>query len=489
MEIDRQSKEQNRFMLAKTNQFLSEIIGESDYSFIYEKIGENIKNLFIDEFQDTSALQWENLKPILKDVLAENNFGMLVGDVKQSIYRWRNGDWRILNDIENEFGENVNYKKLDKNWRSARNIVQFNNDLFKNISQNFCDDIKKAYNDAEQIPQKNTDGLVSVDFVAHGKSWNTYETEDGENLMINAIAEKVKILLENGDAQSDICILCRNGKQIRMIAEKLPKLLPQVKIISEQAYVFSNSIELKMIICALRIIENPRNLVSAAALLKLQGAKICEITREKCEEEIIAKICELSGFSLKETVEKLYEKFGFYEKAISPFLSAFMDILLDFSAKKKSDINSFLEYWDEKLKDETLPLPANKNDKRDGIMALTIHKSKGLQFHSVIVAFADWAMSEHSSPFKQNLLWCSGKNEPFDIAMIPVEYSQILSKSEFYYDYEIETEAQNMDNLNVLYVALTRAQKNLFVLAKKQDKCIGKLIFDFSETIGETKSE
>jgi ATP-dependent exoDNAse (exonuclease V) beta subunit len=468
MQIDLQNKEQNRFMLAKTNQFLSEIIGDSDVSFIYEKIGAKVNSAVIDEFQDTSLLQWENFKPIIKNVLAENNFGMLVGDVKQSIYRWRNGDWKILNDIENEFGESVNYKELDKNWRSAKNIVEFNNNLFKKISQNFGVDIQKAYKDVEQIPEKNEDGFVSVDFVEAEKNGREIIRKYDE-IMIEKISEKINFLLESGVSQSDICILCRKGGQIRLIAEKLPKLLLEVKIISEEAYLFVNSKELRMIISALRIVENPQNLVSAAALLKLQNEKISEITKEKCEEKV-KEIRAFSKFPLNEIIDKLCKKFGFYEPEISPFLSAFMDKLL----AKNHDISAFLEYWDEKLKDETLPLPTHKNDKRDGILAMTIHKSKGLQFNSVIVPFVDWAMSEHSTPFKQNLIWADSA----DLALIPLEYSQKMSESEFAEEYISETEAQNMDNLNILYVALTRAEKNLFVLAKNQKNSVGGLIFD-----------
>ena len=463
-EIDLQNKEKNRFMLAKTNQFLSEIIGDSDISFIYEKIGAKINSVVIDEFQDTSVLQWENFKPIVKNVLAQNYFGMLVGDVKQSIYRWRNGDWRILNDIESEFGESVNYKELGKNWRSAKNIVQFNNDLFKKISLNFGADIQKAYKDVEQIPEKTEDGFVAVDFV---------EKENYNEIMIEKIAEKIVFLRENGVSQSEICILCRNGKQIRKIAEELPKILNGVKIISEDAYKFESSKEISMIIAALRIIENRQDLVSAAVILKLQGAKIHEINKEKCEKKA-AEIFSFSNFSLIETIEKLCGNFGFFDNEISPFLSAFTDKVL---SKNIADKSAFLEYWDEKLKDETLPLPTAKNDSRDGILAMTVHKSKGLQFHSVIVPFVDWAMSEHSTPFKQNLIWATSVKKPFDSALIPLEYSQKLSESVFAQEYEIETEAQNMDNLNILYVALTRAEKNLFVLAKNQKNSIGGLIY------------
>ena len=483
-EITNQNKEKNRFMLAKTNQLLCEIMGGTDTPFIYEKIGTNIKSIVIDEFQDTSTLQWKNFKPMLKNVLDENKFGMLVGDVKQSIYRWRNGDWKILNNIDNDenFAENAEFINLEKNWRSAENLVNFNNNLFENISKKSDCDIKKAYENVRQEINENG-GFVSIDFVPSGKLWNTYETEDGENTMINAIAGKVKLLLENAVEQSDICILCREKKQIRKIAEDLPKILPEVKIISEEAYKFEASREISMIILALQIINEPKNPIPQTNLLlkwgkiKKEELKIDEI--EKLTNELL-DIKALSKLPIYDLVIKLCNDFKFNNDSKSAdFLFAFMDKIVDYSAKNTNDISAFLEYWDEKLKDEALPMPTKKDDRRDGILLMTIHKSKGLEFHSVIVPFVDWSLGEYSAAFKENMLWCSGKTAPFDVPLIPIEYKKEMSVSQFSDDYECEKLAQNMDNLNVLYVALTRAAKNLLVLAKEKNSEISSLISSF----------
>jgi ATP-dependent exoDNAse (exonuclease V) beta subunit len=481
LEIDLQNKEQNKFMLAKTNQLLSEMIGEEDTSFIYEKIGAKIKSVIIDEFQDTSTLQWKNFSIMIKEILAENNFGMLVGDVKQSIYRWRNSDWKILNDMEN-------YENLEYNWRSAKNIIEFNNDLFDNISKDFAADIQKAYKDVRQkTPEKKEiiDGFVSVDFVRAERDGRK-TTLKFSDAVIEKLAEKISFLLENGVLESDICILCRSGKQIREIAEKLPKLLKtKVKIISEQAYKLESSKEVRMIISALQIINEPNNPIHKVKLL-LKREKILPEDLAKLSNEDINNlskdISEISKLSFYDLIIKLCDLFEFNKTMKnSAFLFAFIDKVLDFARKNTNSIPKFLEYWDEKLKEENLPMPTGKNDKRDGILLMTIHKSKGLEFHSVIVPFLDWAMSEHSTLFKQNLLCCPGKSKPFDLAIVPVEHSKEASESLFKNEYEDEKLAQNMDNLNVLYVALTRAGKNLILIAKEPSKDSSKKDFKYKK--------
>lgn len=478
-EIQVQNDEKNRFMLAKTNQLLHEIIDDSDMPFIYEKIGANIKSIIIDEFQDTSTLQWENFKPLLD----KNNFGMLVGDVKQSIYRWRNGNWKILNEIDSDkdFAFNSEITSLEKNWRSAENIVKFNNVLFKKISKIFGKSDKnnaiyKAYKDVRQVHDFNKKGFVSVDFVPAGKKWNTYETADGENTMINAIAEKIEILLNSKVKQGDICILCRSKKDIRKIAEKLPKKI-NVNIISEEAFRFESSRELSVIISALKILSAPDNPVYKAELM----IKLGEISKNKLNLNDVNNLSDKylkdvdKNLPLYELIIKLCSIFEFNENSDSRFLFAFMEKILDFTSKNTSDISTFLEYWDEKLKDEAIPMPTKKGDKRDGILVMTIHKSKGLEFHSTIVPFVDWDLSDDT---KGELLWCSKKEEPFDAALYPIEYSKKTKQSAFKKEYDDETLAQNMDNLNVLYVALTRAAKNLFILAKEKNSEISKIISD-----------
>jgi len=484
-----QNSEQNRFILANTGQILSSLLQNGDAAFLFEKIGAQIENIVIDEFQDTSALQWQNFRVLIQEILSSGTrFGLLVGDVKQSIYRWRGSDWRILNNIEEELGNYAVYRNLDTNHRSARNIIEFNNNLFSTIvsllqpGENADLPYKKAYIDVEERVARTTNGFVSVEFIK--PNGNSYKNE-GSNLMIDSLAIKTHELLQNGVNQSEICFLCRKNKQVRQIAAELPaaysKLFPEsserIFIISEDAYLFGSSRVLRILISALRTINDPADSVSLAELSFLlsedkQNFFNNDVAKKLLETYEIVEQANSSSSSgnLYGLIEELIRSFSLTSlPENSPFLFAFMDRLTDYVSRNQSDIGRFLDYWDEKLSKETLPVPTGKNDRRDGILALTVHKSKGLQFHTVVVPFVDWGMAEKSSPFKQNIVWseCSDKEKPFDFSLLPIEYNSQMENSLFADAFDTETQNLKMDNLNVLYVALTRAECNLIILAKR----------------------
>ncbi|MDR0304054.1 MAG: UvrD-helicase domain-containing protein [Chitinispirillales bacterium] len=490
--INEQSKDMNRFILGNVNQLLSKFVKEEDASFIFEKIGANIHSIVIDEFQDTSQLQWEIFKNLIFGIiLPQGNFAMLVGDVKQSIYRFRNGDWRILNDIKDEFekrgykeNERIEYKSLDVNYRSLKNIVEFNNRVFSYsaeiLQDNDAKPFKKAYGDVIKGIKYQNDcvkkGFFSVDFTERsgkGKSKDGENDKDYDDIVMEMIAQKIKLLLDKGVKSNDICILCRKNKQIETIARKLPKKLPDklssVKIVSENAYLFANSKELKMIIFALKIILNPQDYVSMANLcINLGKLEAKDVNAEKCLEITKEIREEFSSLPLYDLIVKLCAFFKFETEKNSAFLFAFMDNVLDFVSKNVSDVGAFIDFWEEKLSKKTLPLPT-KERKDNEILAMTIHKSKGLEFHSVIIPFCDWELKEHSNGIKQNIVWCERENKekPFNFALLPIEYSAIMGNSDFADEYAQETIYSQMDNLNILYVALTRAKNNLCVIAQK----------------------
>ncbi|MDR1726747.1 MAG: UvrD-helicase domain-containing protein [Acidobacteriota bacterium] len=484
--IEAHDKEQNRFVLANTNQLLGGLVGKDDSSFVFEKIGAQIRHVVIDEFQDTSELQWKNFKVLISEILATNSFGMLVGDVKQSIYRWRNGDWRILNDIENELGDRAGCRSLDANYRSAREIVEFNNALFEGSANDLQKDARqpfaKAYVDVRQKQRRECQGYVSVDFVEAEKDGRNTVKRYSE-VVVGRLAEKIKLLLDGGVRQGDICILCRKNKQIRQIADELPKVFAErypdagesVKIISESAYRLGGSKAVRLLVAALRLVNEPRNPALAAELyLGWKNGDPAELSRGAIDG-VLADIEARKTRSLPEWVEELCRKFfapadGGADLRAGEDVLAFMDKLTDYLSRNTPDIGRFLEHWDEKLSKETLPLPVK--GVRDGILAMSIHQSKGLQFHTVIVPFADWPMAEKSGAFKQQVVWCEAaqKRHPFDFTLLPLEYNSQMECSLFAPEYAEETDNLKMDNLNLLYVALTRAEKNLLVLAKEPGK-------------------
>ncbi|MDR0518196.1 MAG: UvrD-helicase domain-containing protein [Fibromonadaceae bacterium] len=458
--ISVKNKEENRFILAGANRLLSGLIGEQDSSFVYEKIGTQIQSIIIDEFQDTSELQWKNFRNLISEILANNRFGMLLGDVKQSIYRWRNSDWKILNNITKDIPQ-VKIETLGMNYRSAKNIVEYNNFLFKNAAEKIgIEAIKTAYCDVAQKNIETESGYVSVHFVA-GKIHNSYKTENSENVMLDEIEKQIETLLHGGVSEGDICILCRKNEQIRKIANRISNR----KIISEEAYQLKSSKEIQMLISAFKVIAEPRDYIAKAEIFLAENGNINELLKEKVENILAGIDTKLPLYELAET---LCRKFKFNEKKeCSAFLFAFMDKLADYISKNTGDVKKFLEYWEERLCEESLPLPLK--GKRDRILIMSIHKSKGLQFHSVIVPFVDWAMNEHSKQFNEHIILCE-KKEHLDLEIMPVEYKEKMKNSIFAEEYRTESEAQKMDNLNVLYVALTRAEKNLIVIAREPSK-------------------
>jgi len=450
--INEHNAEQNRFMLAKTSQLLSEMVGERDASFVYEKIGAEIKHVVIDEFQDTSTLQWRNFRVLISEILSSNRFGMLVGDVKQSIYRWRNGNWRILNNIEESLGGLADYRTLDVNYRSDRIVVEFNNRLFKQAAAGLSNPLQKAYAAVEQKSvDKSGSGYVSVDFT------DKDDSRDYNEAVIDLVAEKIRRLLDSGVSVPDICILCRTNQQIRDMAAALPARLEGIKIISEEAYQLGASGDLQIITAALRYVSDPSDSVSGYILRE----KLSGVSSYKGAADV--DIHFPTRLPLYELILEIVRRFNLQESA---FLYAFMDRTADYLSRNTADIRAFLDYWDTKLSGESVPLPTGKDSSRDGILAMSIHKSKGLQFHTVIVPFADWDIAPKSSFYRQNLLWCSGEQPPFDLSLLPIEYNDQMNNSLFSHAFADETEMLEMDSLNVLYVALTRAEHNLVIISK-----------------------
>ncbi len=264
--------ENNRFLLSDTNALLHRLVKEGDSSFVFEKIGTNIRNVMIDEFQDTSRMQWGNFKILLLEGLSQGADSLIVGDVKQSIYRWRSGDWGILNRLNDRIDHfPVRVKTLDTNRRSETNIIRFNNRIFTAAADYLngiykeqlgedCEDLKKAYADVEQQTPRTVDkGYIKVSFLEEDG-----ERDYAEQTLIS-MGKEVERLLSSGVRLNDIAILVRKNKNIPRIADYFDKEL-HYKVVSDEAFRLDSSQAIRILIDALRYLSNEENAIARAQL-------------------------------------------------------------------------------------------------------------------------------------------------------------------------------------------------------------------------------
>ena len=472
----------NRFLLSDTQQLLHSLIGESDSPFIFEKIGTQIEHVMIDEFQDTSTIQWRNFHVLLAEAMShEHTSNLIVGDVKQSIYRWRSGDWRLLNGIENQFSEQqIETRNLQTNYRSQRRVIAFNNAFFRHAAQLEylaqqelspleAEQLKKAYADVEQlIPDKREDaGLVDIRLLP---------AADYEESVLQLTSDIVASLMAQNVSQRSIAILVRNNASIPVIARHFLATMPGVSIVSDEAFRLDASSAVCLIVSALRLLVHPDDQLTKAAIVKTWQQDI--LHRAASDNELlladnnldallppdyIEAFTALRSLPLYELCERLYAIFRLSEiEGQGAYLCAFYDQLTDFIADNTSDIDTFLHEWDDNLHTKTI-----QSDETNGIRLISIHKSKGLEFAHVICPFCDWPL-EHTG----NVLWCTPTEAPFsDLPIAPIDYSQKHMMGTIYEpDYLQEHLQTTVDNLNLLYVAFTRACESLYVIGRRGAK-------------------
>ncbi len=497
-EVRTLNREHNRFLLSDTNALLHKLVHEGDSSFVFEKIGANIRNVMIDEFQDTSRMQWDNFRLLLLEGLSQGADSLIVGDVKQSIYRWRNGDWGILNSLgrnqskpqfcdtspQLSFPFPVRVETLKVNRRSETNVINFNNCLFtaavdylnslhlEELKEE-CFPLKRAYADVvQESPKTDSKGYVKVSFIEPDKEQNyTQKT-------LSAMGEEVQRLLSEGVKLNDITILVRKNKNIPPIADYFDKEL-HLPVVSDEAFRLDASLAICMLIDALRYLSNPEEKIAKASLItnyKLQitgGDKaepadwhdiLTADARTALPAEFVSRMDELRLMPLYELLEELFTLFnmGSIEKQ-DAYLFSFFDAVTEYLQNNSSDLDGFIRYWDETLCAKTIP-----SGEMDGIRIFSIHKSKGLEFHTVLIPFCDWKLENETY---NQLVWCTAPEPPYNaIDLVPVNYSSTMAESVYRQDYLNERLQLWVDNLNLLYVAFTRAGKNLILWSKKDQK-------------------
>ena len=444
----------NRFLLSSTNQLLSDMIGDSDAPFIYEKIGTQVKHLLIDEFQDTSTLQWSNFKRLLEETMssydakkARGTIGsMIVGDVKQSIYRWRDGDWKLLHNIKDEFADPdaTQIRDLDTNFRSEANIINFNNAFFLRL-KDICG-IESAYDDVAQKVKPGRIPKGEIEFIMM--------SESSYKLRHKMICDKVNDLIKSGVKAKDIAILGRNGNILKELSKSFMDYYPEIKVVSIESFILNTSKAVNTIVCALRLLLKPTDRILLATL-----AKDSEMSEEECSEAL--KDINATN-PLLDVVEEIFIRFNVERMTEeSAFVSAFFDNLKDFASKNTSTIRNFLKAWDEKISSKAI-----ETESVDGVKMMTVHKSKGLEFDNVIVADGSWP-----TKLERNTIWVELKEPPLSAVPITIiQASKSLEKTIFARDYKEECEQFVVDNMNLLYVAFTRAGKNLYYYGQTSKK-------------------
>ena len=475
--------EANRFLLSDTQQLLHALISDSDSPFIFEKIGTQLEHVMIDEFQDTSTVQWQNFKVLLEECMshahAEN---LIVGDVKQSIYRWRSGDWRLLNAIDQQFthaDQRLDIQPLKTNYRSGRNIIAFNNAFFieaarqeyENQRQDYptgAEQLRHAYDDVEQYWRQDAEpkGYVNIQLLPN---------DDYQEQTLKLVADTVEQLHAQGVPLQKIAILVRTNKHIPIIAEYFALQLPDIPIVSDEAFRLDASVAVTLLIQALHLLTHPDDMLAKATIAKLYQRTV--LGNSVAENELFLKdhsldallpadyiqqLPELLHLPLYELVERLYVLFQLSRlDEQSAYLCAFYDQLNKFTIDNSTDIDAFVQEWEQTIGSKTI-----QGDALHGVRILSIHKSKGLEFDHVIIPFCDWKL-EHA-----DILWCKPRQAPFDaLPIVPIDYSEKQLQGTIYEQDYLDERLQNtVDNLNLLYVAFTRAVNSLYVFGQRGTK-------------------
>ena len=515
--------ERNTLLLSEGNMLLRGIIGQNDAPFVYEKTGNYYNYFMIDEFQDTSVTQWENFKPLVSNSLAENHQNLVVGDVKQSIYRWRNSDWQLLNS---QLAKDLNQFKvqqtpLDANWRSSEKIVQFNNqffDLAKTLLQDsynyetegkeslLLDEYRKtillAYDDVQQkIKSKISDGYVQCNFI------DKTDKDEYQSETINKLIQNIKEVQDKGYKASDIAILVQKNNYGKTIAEALLKekknqdnynfevvsddtlfivssatvrflmglmhylLVPSDQIIKANVvYEFSNYLLPKLIKegnAPLRFASEGQQMLHFGTTSDKEFHFISTKVRHDYfpffdEAEKRSLIQHWAHLSLIDLTEELIHRYALDQlTGEQANLQAFKDVINDFSKRESGNLHKFVAWWDQY--GETVKLQTAAQ--RDAIRIMTIHKSKGLEFPIVFLPFCDWSFQPKVN--QTNILWYSTANTSYQqFPVLPVKFVKNLQNTEFSQSYYTELLLSYIDNLNVLYVAQTRAIKGLYLFAE-----------------------
>lgn len=504
-------QEEEVIMISDLPDFLSQIIDDSGSPFIYEKVGNRYKHFLIDEFQDTSRLQWRNFKPLLLESLSQegylsgaSNENIIVGDAKQSIYSWRGGDPSLLlRGIAQDFPEST-WENNTTNYRSAKEIVAFNNALFSRgsvlmselmgdlIDLKGVEAFRDAYTGVEQEvadQNANVSGLVHVEFL-------NSERRDFKELAMARTFETLENLLAEGHDMNDMAMLVRTNRDaaeiVSFVLEYKRETGSTIEVISDDGMLIRNSPVVQVMLGAFKHLLHPRdqsilaNLIFAYSQIgnpqAFEGhADFLTLSDENALPDAFKKHKpHLLHLPIFEMTEVIIRCFGLDQIPTEyAYLQAFQDVVLEYSKNHRSDVRLFLEWWEDIESKRSVKLTGALG----AIEIITSHKAKGLQYPIVILPFCNFKMDslEHTT-------WYAS---PFgELKSIPVSYKSSLAETAFAPYYQAELAKWHLESLNVLYVACTRAERALYAFCEPPPKEIkfmygnaSKLLWSFFEEV------
>ncbi len=488
------TQEKNLFLIDQSPWLINRLIDNNDTPFIYERAGNHYHHFMIDEFQDTSVLQWQNFLPLIHNSLSQDYPCMLVGDVKQSIYRWRNSSWKTLADIEHGT-KPVDIENLGTNYRSRPMLIRFNNSMFSQAPQTlqdwfnkefdvteanpYTDLIIKAYRGvAQQIPAGDAENIGYAGFAFVSEDSEQKESipqmQEGRDLpYLKEMKVFVDQLLENNYQQKEIAILVRKKAEGTRVAEFLLQS-GTYRVISNDSLLVRNSLSVKLLVSLFIWLYDETD--SLNNLFLIEELKEDAIERENTSagrnaycagenpgtwlpQELVSAREKLENLPLYDLAEYLISLLNLHRKPGQyPYLQAFLDIVHDYCTGNATTLASFLEWWKENGDSFTINAP----EEQDAIRIITIHKAKGLQYRAVIIPFCNWELDHGKN---QPVLWCDTKDTPYHyLGPVPVRYNSRMADSQFSPEYYREKIQVYVDNLNLLYVAFTRAMDCLFAI-------------------------
>lgn len=516
--------ETGQIHISEFNRKILEIVMTEPIPFVYERLGEKFNHILIDEFQDTSILQWHNFLPLVENSLANGHFNLAVGDAKQSIYRFRGGEMELIVHLHKENLEKLvighednsflteryesirQYLKSENltiNYRSAKEIIEFNNDIFKFIKESPDNEaiapiLSKVYDEffTQQIPEDSkSGGHVEIDFL-------TGECDD--ELMIDRISEIIEESLSAGYSYKDIAVLCRKNAHARVVANSLKEI--NIQVISSDSLNLSFSEAINLIMALMKVIQNPENTLAKyeaiylfyrVVLKRIPNTNDNQTIKQAIESKDVNQFYQLiekQGYylhsfrlqqmALYEVAEKIINTFNLFEhyKELD-FLFRFLDIVLEFQTKKSTHLTDFLHFWEQKKNVLSISTPDGQN----AVTVTSIHKAKGLEYPVVIIPYCHWTMD--TGLYTE--IWADlPKEVEFKSSLIqslkttPLRITNKLAETVIAPQYYAEKEKTFLESLNMLYVALTRPTDRLYLVIKKDtfkfDKTVGNQLYRFA---------